>query len=375
MNRAPWALPTKGFSWNCNGLVNGQDDDRFIKAQSILQNLEKRDFACIQESHSTKARADPFTQWFRTRGAQVFWSHHNPKKAGVAIVINDAFASKFTSLVEEEIIPGNILRVRCTEASGLTLDIYSCYLPADSATLRRRAIQVLGRAISQNTHSLILGDFNFVSGEGDRFVWEHGRNKWQTECDPEARIWQDTFSGDSSLREIFQPSMTFKHTRFTSRIDRIYSNLGDGALVVLCPKAWTLDDVLLSDHKPVAVSLDQEYGHRSGRQILPTWTFKSPRFHSKVEELFYKEDGSLPSGGATEMMNRLLWSMATASLILSEEVPGEAVLSNRDKFNLARKALQALRNADGRELERIHKIMPSVDMQARLGHHMRRDAY
>ena len=57
--------------------------------------------------------------------------------------------------------------------------------------------------------------------------------------------WMENFSGNKSLEEIFQPSMTFNHTRFTSRIDRVYSSLDDSALSILCPRAWTLHNVSL----------------------------------------------------------------------------------------------------------------------------------
>ena len=57
-----------------------------------------------------------------------------------------------------------------------------------------------------------------------------------------------------------------------------------------------------------------------------------------------------------------VWKELTASLQLANEAPGEPELSSRDKFNTARKALTALRNAEESELPRLQAIMPSLDI-------------
>ena len=364
-NMTPWALPTSGGSWNCNGLVNGQEGDKFVKATEVLRMLEKRDFTTLQETHSTTTRADPFQQWFQTRGKRCFWSHHNTKRAGVAVILNESFANKFETVTPTHIVKGNILRVRCTAASGMTLDIYSVYLPADSATLRRQMIRTLSGRMDKNAHSLITGDFNFTSGEGDRFAWERGNNSWQIEKDAENKTWEESFSGDQVVRELYQPCMTFQHTRFTSRIDRVYSSLDDSALHLLCPKAWVDSHVTLSDHKPLLFELKGEYGYRGNAPCLPKWTFRSKRFAPTVEKLFQKEDGQDPMGTPKEILNRLLWAMSTAAMQIAEDNPLDITLNSRDKFNTARRALVALRNGESNVLTRLNRVLPELDVQGK----------
>ena len=96
-------------------------------------------------------------------------------------------------------------------------------------------LHTLATHMDGSVHSIILGDFNFTNG--DICTWESGANRWQVEKDAESRTWEDLFSGEKTLRELYQPCMTFQHSRFTSRIDRAYSSLEDGAMSMLCPKA------------------------------------------------------------------------------------------------------------------------------------------
>ena len=77
--------------------------------------------------------------------------------------------------------------------------------------------------------------------------------------------------------------MTFKHSRFTSRIDRCYSNLEDSSLFILCPKAWTLDHHVESDHKPLVCELKGEY-NSGPNGFTPSWAFTSKRFKDAVYE-------------------------------------------------------------------------------------------
>jgi len=159
--------------------------------------------------------------------------------------------------------------------------------------------------------------------------------------------------------------MTFHHTRFTSRIDRAYSSLEDGALSALCPKAWIMSDNVYSDHKPLLFDLKGEYGHRGNAPTLPKWTFRSKSFESRVARLFRRDDGSDPSGSDSDKLNRLLWAMSTASLQSADELPGDTVLTSRDKFSTARRALVALRNAERLTLRRLDRVMPELDVDGK----------
>ena len=160
--------------------------------------------------------------------------------------------------------------------------------------------------------------------------------------------------------------MTFRHTMFTSRIDRAYSSLEDGALSALCPKAWLLSDNVLSDHKPLLFDLNGEYGYGGSAPVMPKWTFRSKTLESRVARLFLREDGSDAVGTDADKLNRLLWAMSTASLQIANEAPGETDLTPRDKFNTARRAMVALRNAENHVLRKLDQVMPELDVDGKV---------
>jgi hypothetical protein len=57
--------------------------------------------------------------------------------------------------------------------------------------------------------------------------------------------------------------------------------------------------------------------------------------------------------------------MSTAAMQIADEMPGETDLAPRDKFNTARKALGALRNAEQHILRRLDQVMPELDVDGK----------
>ena len=70
--------------------------------------------------------------------------------------------------------------------------------------------------------------------------------------------------------------------------------------------AWTLDDIVMSDHKPLALSLQDAYSNNKTGWALPKWTFKSHMFKRMVENLYLREGVQDPMGEPEELLNRLL---------------------------------------------------------------------
>ena len=118
--------------------------------------------------------------WEPPAGFTCFWAHGTSRRAGVGLVVREAWLNQFSA---QEIIPGRAGRLSCRGPSG-SIDIYSLYFHtgnSDSSllgsgadlsptTLRRQMREILHRGSSRpdKVWSLFAGDFNWVVDRTDR---------------------------------------------------------------------------------------------------------------------------------------------------------------------------------------------------------------
>ena len=204
--------------------------------------------------------------------------------------------------------------------------------------------------MDQRTHTLVLGDLNFVVKGGDRFTFQGNDRGWQTGSDPEADTW-DRHLGDK-LSELFQPRMTYQSTTRTSRIDRIYTSLEPTQLVAYETSAWVVDNVVLSDHKPVKFTITLENKASSYPNPWPLWTFSSKHYPERVRGLFQEAENARREETPVQKLNRLLWAMGTAALQVSDRGDTEAAKSPADKLAASKAMLIVLRNNNSPQVEK-----------------------
>ena len=70
---------------------------------------------------------------------------------------------------------------------------------------------------------MILGDFNFVEQSQDRWCFESSSFTGDNDR-ADAGHWQSVLAQPFCLADLDQPHYTYMSTRYSSRIDRIYSN-------------------------------------------------------------------------------------------------------------------------------------------------------
>ena len=231
-------------------------------------NNKKCDVALITETHSIAERVGWYEQYVETAGFHIKWSHKTTHSAGIAVITRKTFMTQFSEVRYHTVRDGHCMVMRARTANGQGLDIYACYMPADYAGKRKRLMSKIVRNMNVRSHNMVIGDFNFTHKGGDRFHFDHNPPRWADPGDPEAEHWSEIFANTHYLHEIYQPRMTFHNSRWASRIDRVYSSLRAGRLAALQARAYVLENVSWSDHKPVgfciAAATRQGYGG-------PTW--------------------------------------------------------------------------------------------------------
>ena len=280
----PWKGDMAGVTWNANGLTKTDTQNKMDKCNELINLMKGNQIGVVTETHGSSIRSDPYAQKLSCMGYRTYWSHedeeepHGRASKGVMVALSKAFAAKFAQITRTEIIKGHVIKVRCMTQSGLTLDIFGCYFPANSRTSRRNTMETIRQNMENKAHNLVMGDFNFTEKGGDRFNFCRDEHGWQTTGDPESVKWHEQFDGDHKLNEIFQPRMTYHCNVRTSRIDRVYTSLKLPELACFNGKAWVVDNSKLSDHKPVKWEMKMDSRGQGSSNPFALWTFKSTRY-------------------------------------------------------------------------------------------------
>lgn len=234
--------------------------------------LNSFDFLCLADTHSSREAAIAFEADSRNQHVRSWWSHESPSRGGVGVVITRKFLANFDSISDrdwEEVIPGRLARLKLRGARG-NLDIWVVYFNPDCRSKRLQSIGKLSASIDKNAHTLILGDFNFVEAEQER--WNKQTANWGSRDEQETKLWQDIIAEKHQVQEWAQPLMTFENHQWASRIDRIYSSRHPATFLdCLCEvQRMPMPHQLVSDHAPIAFSIKRKPS-ASSNNFFPYW--------------------------------------------------------------------------------------------------------
>jgi len=255
----------KGAIWNAQGLCTRCPKKHEKRSNRVPGLLKKNDFIMISETHTTDGKADAMTTILKNKGIHSFWSNGGSRRAGVCILINQKFLSKFNSQepVWGEIHKGEAAMLQLQGKEG-NLDLFSIYLPTGKAgsteqeklsllqqrgNIRRKVADRI--KLPHSALSILGGDFNYVTGDQDR--WTLAKGDWSnTDNSADQKDFLDKMGPKTGLHELHQEHATHRNGLAQSRLDRVYinqhcseqldSSLGCAAL------EW---DPSISDHRPV----------------------------------------------------------------------------------------------------------------------------
>ena len=353
----PWKGSIQGATWNSNGLICGNPGLRQKKFQTLSSLLGPREVVVVTETHSSKTQASAAQSRVNTLSISTFWSHggltrYGPvrpphlegtsdseseipgnedndeedtdsdvtgvihrreprRKHGVAIFVKNEFLNQFKSIhFNDKIKKGRICRLELEDEQNRVLHIYGCYLSATGGSgARTREFRLLQQVMRKDVHNIVMGDFNFTTFDNDRYSHEAPIG-WR-KADKEAKLWHDLFTNNDQLQEIYQPLSTYHHTSRMSRIDRVYTSLGQHDLTLYNIECRTLHNVSTSDHKPVAFNLALKR-KGGGRLKFPPWVWTHPNFPGAFKKAWEEVDGLL-TPDVFEQLNKLTFCLAAAA--------------------------------------------------------------
>ena len=275
-----------GCLWNARGLCCNNHLRRKAKFKYASNLANKHDFTVFVEAHSAQARCQTLERKLRNTHS-FFWCDipEAPGCGGIGIVLKQSFAAQF-SISRIVMVPGRLfaLRLHCPNGNLIICGVHAEGDKAHIFTLLSDLVQTEKRATI-----MVLGDFNAISDEFDRFDATTAKFSGKPCADSvafEAAV-QD-------LTELAQPDFTRKgvdaagHVQFSS-IDRIYSSLPPSLLSSLSVRVSTLGCVSspnfdLSDHAPVFFHWAPKV-HYASAKYIPAWVPRHPLWPQVVEEL------------------------------------------------------------------------------------------
>ena len=193
----------------------------------------------LGETHGTEGSQLAYSP---PRGSVAFWAAGTAARAGVGIIVRQAFVDRFQAAPPcwEALVPGRLGRLRLVGADGC-LDLFAAYFPSgrtaplagqahqDGArpapSLRRQRDSlrdVLKQHVDEAQALAIVGaDFNFVLSPEDRWSKLDGTFSGAADA-AEAQAWKTTMG--PALYELFQPEPTHDGPISRGRLDRCFIN-------------------------------------------------------------------------------------------------------------------------------------------------------
>ena len=222
----PFHLDYTGGWWNAQALFASDPSLQERKQQHMWSLLNRVDFAGMAETHGTDGHATACTL---PDSSDFFWSHGETRfNAGVGLAVKKSFLQHFnppspTDWCEME--PGRLAKLPLRGPNG-SLDLVVAYLPTGSGTdgEKKRLLDVLlhNMAPREEVLTLVMGDWNFVTDNVDRFSSSIKTHTGQTDK-PVADHFHKSFIATALLAELEQDAYTHQNSLGSSRIDRIYS--------------------------------------------------------------------------------------------------------------------------------------------------------
>ena len=182
---------------------------------------------------------------------------------------------------------GRLLLFQGNHPQG-ALDIFVVYLdPGADAATRCASLRIIRRYIRLNAHTIILGDFNFVECEQDRYMKEEGI--WSFSDDKNvAKEWSAHILS-KGMKEWSQENFTFENSRMLSRLDRVYSSLHAAHSLLEDVYCHVLDRVPeVSDHNPIGFGMRAP--PTSQTRKFPGWVLDNELFQQEFDRLCARAD-------------------------------------------------------------------------------------
>ena len=208
-------------------------------------------------------------------GVIPLWSHGSRHQGGLALMIQETFIRQFAPIAPEdwaEVEPGRLALLHLHGPQG-DLSVAVGYFPSGQLVgqERRDLRQRLHLAVAARPHALwlIMGDFNWVTKETDRFDIHSATFTGKYDSTEEGH-WQSTVAAPNNLKELAQAEFTYQAEGCRSRLDRVYTNhhttdLFEGSFWSAA-WPWPSRDVAgwaVSDHRPVSFGFRRPIGqHR-----------------------------------------------------------------------------------------------------------------
>jgi endonuclease/exonuclease/phosphatase family metal-dependent hydrolase len=195
-----------------------------LKNTFVRRLLHNNDIVCVQETHSAIDTAAAFDKDIICTHKS-YWSHISQRVGGIGVLVKHELIAKHfhscTWLVHEISRLGS-LTLEGPKGSLVLLVVYN---DADSSPARIRTMK-LAKSIckpSQTCWTIMLGDFNYVEGQFDRYDLYNSCFTGHSDS-AEADHIADAVLRPTNLVAFNTPAFTRKHGQTMSRIDRIYSN-------------------------------------------------------------------------------------------------------------------------------------------------------
>ena len=219
-----WAAST----WNGQGLLASEAMKQHAKMRRSRELFKMNDALGLTETHGTIGKCAAVRL---PPDCQAFWSHGEEGEAGVGIWLKKAFIEKICGKNKSgeriEVEKGRALIWRGGGEEG-RFQIAVVYLHTGNSGGKDERQQVL-RAVLRKMEeygismNIILGDFNFVMRQEDRFGGESEGFTGQKDK-KEAETAEELLKG-AGLVEVDQTDYTYRFENMRSRLDRIYANI------------------------------------------------------------------------------------------------------------------------------------------------------
>ena len=278
-----------------------------------------------------------------------FYSHGTSRTAGVCLWVKKAFFQHFNPITDQswvEVEPGRAVILRLDGHLG-SLGLYVVYLHTGAARARRDATKaaILRSLRSQGSClSLLLGDWNFVADDKERFHKQDA--EWTGERDaPEQGHFEQHFLADRSFQELAQEAFTHDSERGESRLDRVYS---DHLMVDQLDCDWGCAALQwvkhLSNHRPISFYRQSRRTTDWRERPLPVNFFSDPTWAARTAMAFSHKLATEPPGSPEALRQMVLLREAmtgTAEVLLQEGAMRAPAQTFADKLGATVRFLRA----------------------------------
>ena len=360
----PYAGDYKGCNWNGQAIFARAGHRHFPKMRKTVRLANSHDFVGLEETHSSKGRADMLKL---PANLTALWSDGSSRQAGIGIMLNRSFLENFNEIDPNlhwiEIEKGRAAMLKLAGKQG-TLHIIVVYMDTKSACERKLLMDKISRFIRPKGEALtvMMGDFNFVTTEKDRWCKHNG--KWSGGGDAaEETYFNKNLASQHGLYELSQEFFTCDSPLAKSRLDRIYTNQHVSIQLDRMTSCQALDWCNdLSAHRMVSFEKTTPAARGLCGKAIPVFTIRREDWDDKVRAEYFERIRQ--EGGASEM--RKLIFLNDAIRYVSEST---WKMKKQENISVEKEDLLGITIACSRALEEGHveKVKFFCSIYAKLG--------